>query len=787
VLIAAPSPQCSGREKVRDGGAQCSAQSQSQGREARALPRPARVLPLCPSLAGMILSGFIAFVALVIAIVAVAQGNILRARIENLEKERRATERSPVQPPPIPKIPPPLPKWLQEPAPPVPPPPFRTPVPDQVPGIDWESLLGVRLFAWIGGLALFFGVIFFVKYAFERNLITPSTRVIIGGAVGIALVLVSLLPALRRYRVPAQSLCATGFLILYADIYAAHAFYDLIALTAAMVLMWLTTAIALILAMNVEAQSIAWLALFGGFLTPFLVRTGYSNPILLFGYIGVLNCGIAAVSASKRWNHLILLAAIGSIIVEFTWAAEFFGETNATAARIVFLAIQSLFLAICIVLARARLDDNWNTAAAALAGFATLTSFIQNPRANLEAWDFGFSTIFLGAAGLIALGAVYRESKEKSKASATIVGITLGLTVLAEWSWWYAVFAVDGLNDAPLVASPLASVGAWHFAIFVLFAATPYLCDEKRTWPWMIAAISGPPQFAFGYYYFAVLKGVLPPVIPHQQAWLIPVAFAIPGAIGIFHLVRRRGVDPSSGDSRLASQGAVLITFISLIFPVQFHREWITLGWAIEGVALILLFRWLPNRRLRAIALIVLVAAFIRLALNPAVLRYHPRSHRPILNWYLYTDGVAGLCFLFGARWFGPMRERRYERYGPPLLYTLGGIVFFLLLNIEIADYFSIGPTLTFSFAGNFARDMTYTISWALFAFAVLILGMIKQIPALRFSAVALLCLSLVKLFLHDLDALSQLYRIAAFVSVAIIAIVASFAYQRFLSPAVKK
>jgi len=56
-----------------------------------------------------------------------------------------------------------------------------------------------------------------------------------------------------------------------------------------------------------------------------------------------------------------------------------------------------------------------------------------------------------------------------------------------------------------------------------------------------------------------------------------------------------------------------------------------------------------------------------------------------------------------------------------------------------------------------------------------------------RFSAVALLCLSLVKLFLHDLDALSQLYRIAAFVSVAIIAIVASFAYQRFLSPAVKK
>ena len=52
----------------------------------------------------------------------------------------------------------------------------------------------------------------------------------------------------------------------------------------------------------------------------------------------------------------------------------------------------------------------------------------------------------------------------------------------------------------------------------------------------------------------------------------------------------------------------------------------------------------------------------------------------------------------------------------PPLLGSLGALLVFLLLNIEIADYFSIGPTLTFSFSGNFARDMTYSIAWALFA-----------------------------------------------------------------------
>ncbi|PYI63710.1 MAG: hypothetical protein DMF07_09485, partial [Verrucomicrobia bacterium] len=38
-----------------------------------------------------------------------------------------------------------------------------------------------------------------------------------------------------------------------------------------------------------------------------------------------------------------------------------------------------------------------------------------------------------------------------------------------------------------------------------------------------------------------------------------------------------------------------------------------------------------------------------------------------------------------------------------------------------------------------------------------------------------------VKLFFHDLSQLDQLYRISAFVVVAVIAIVASFLYQRFL------
>src|SRR4030095_12728902 len=54
--------------------------------------------------------------------------------------------------------------------------------------IDWEQFMGAKLFAWIGGFALFLGVAFFVKYSFEHNLIPPELRVAIGFLTGIALV-----------------------------------------------------------------------------------------------------------------------------------------------------------------------------------------------------------------------------------------------------------------------------------------------------------------------------------------------------------------------------------------------------------------------------------------------------------------------------------------------------------------------------------------------------------------------------------------------------------------------
>ena len=219
--------------------------------------------------------------------------------------------------------------------------------------IDWEQFMGAKLFAWIGGLALFLGVAFFVKYSFEHNLIPPELRVAIGFVVGAGLVTGGLLLKRKENAVTAQTLCATGILVLYAVTFACRAYYHfaLFGLVPTFLLMTLITATAFLLAVRLNAIVVAVLGIAGGFLTPVLLSTGQDNPLGLFGYIALLDIGLLAVAQRQRWNVLPILGAIGTALMQIAWVAAFFiPEKYFTGNKVlvlmtVFTGFQALFLA----------------------------------------------------------------------------------------------------------------------------------------------------------------------------------------------------------------------------------------------------------------------------------------------------------------------------------------------------------------------------------------------------------------------------------------------------------
>jgi hypothetical protein len=324
----------------------------------------------------------------------------------------------------------------------------------------------------------------------------------------------------------------------------------------------------------------------------------------------------------------------------------------------------------------------------------------------------------------------------------------------------------------------------WYLGFYAVFSIFPFIFHRKfaaKTVPWATAALAGPLHF---YLVYELICNAYPGAVPG----LVPAAFAVPPLIGLFVLLKGTPFTNPARNAQVALFGGATLFFITLIFPIEFDREWITVGWALEGAALCWLFRRVPHPGLRLAGVALLIVVFARLALNPAVLSYHPRAAFPIFNWYLYTYAIATVCLFAAARLLAPPHHRVLGHNALPLLYTLGIVLAFLIVNIEIADYFSVpgAPALTFQFAGNFARDMSYSIAWASFALLMLIVGMRKEIAAVRYAGLGLLGITVIKLFFHDLSQLDQLYRISAFVVVAIIAMVASFLYQRFLGAAEK-
>ena len=368
-----------------------------------------------------------------------------------------------------------------------------------------------------------------------------------------------------------------------------------------------------------------------------------------------------------------------------------------------------------------------------------------------------------------------------------LVVLTLGLArqLVIEW---LPVCALAGMAALELVWHSNhfmpADAGAplvWYASFYAIFAVYPFLFRRefaRLTGPWTVAALSGPAHFLMVY---QTIKAGWPGSADFLGA--VPALFVLAPLGSLFVVLRRESADNPARLNQLAWFGGVALFFITLIFPIQFERQWLTVAWALEGAALLWLFHRVPHPGLRATGAVLLVTAFVRLALNPAVFGYHLRGDTGIFNWYLYAYGLATAALFTGARLLAPPRERVLGFNTPPLLNTLAVILAFLLLNIEIADYFTApgARSLAFRFSGNFARDMSYTIGWALFALILLVGGIWQQTKLARYAAITLLSVALLKLFLHDLARLEALYRIGALFAVAVIAMLASFAYQRFL------
>ena len=1134
-----------------------------------------------------------------------------------------------VPPPPIPpaSIPPgPSPRAASSPPPPAPgaserpasaP---RAPQPP-TPPFDWEKLIGVRLFSWIAGTALALAAVFFLRYSIDHGWLRPEIRMAIGLLVGVALLVACELKAARNYPQTANAMDAAGIAILFATVFASFALWHLVPPTAAFGLLVLVTGVAVLLSIRRDSMFIALLGLLGGFSTPVLLSTGQDNPIGLFGYLLLLNAGLAWVAYRKRWPLLTALSMVFSTLYQWGWVARFLTAEKLPIAVGIFLlfpvvalvalalgnsgyasdyegdnesplyshslfaqtarasaALPLLFslylatvpaygahfgilfgflfcLSVGLFAVSITTGPQWLHALGALTSVTTVAIWFQTsytsvawpwllgivsafvlfhlaapfiaaslrrvemrglgalavfaaplllftfpmllaaePRAAAPGLPFGvlfallaacaavaivaragaihyvaaffalaaeavwsaryldathlysglalygaFGLFYVGtplvarrfkrafepagAAGVFALASLglllfvasgpsahaalwgmalliavlnvglFLESTSEGMPLLSIVGTVLSWAVLAVWWWrtsdaWAIVPALVVMAGFALLtmggsAWARGRVGAGEAArgfdanifmglvghVFVVFVATrPELSIPP--WPvfgalavlnlavltaalylrngtvhhgataltavilmlWTAAARVAPwPQVAilaagvsaalaflalplarragahnreFGIAagaavilaqvvvlfaqaqtgspgaYFLLGAELLFVAAALSLSWIdikrldwIAVAAVVPAALGaaqwqalhpaasdwrsqlllagpvyllyvlyplllgrragearapyiatvlasvaFFFLARHslvlggyggflgalpvvqallllptlallvrlerersRGASGTAAmaSGRLALVAGATLACVTVAIPLQLDKNWITIGWAFEGAALVWLFRRIPHAGLMVAGTALLATAFTRLALNPAVLTYHARGGMPILNWYLYSYLLVASALFVAARLTADGDQMGRRLAG---LFAGGGtVLLFLLLNIEIADYFATGPAIIFNFSANLAQDLTYTIGWALFSLALLAAGITLRNRPCRIASIALLTATVAKCFLHDLGRLGGLYRVGSFVGLAVSLALVAIVLQKFV------
>ena len=281
------------------------------------------------------------------------------------------------------------------------------------------------------------------------------------------------------------------------------------------------------------------------------------------------------------------------------------------------------------------------------------------------------------------------------------------------------------------------------------------------------------------FVFFATVYFLLNPT--HHQ-WMGAFAIVMALLYGLAALLMQARVDGSRREVLLLV--AVVLTFISIAIPIQLSSNWITIAWAVEGLAILWAGLEVRSARLRAHAFILFALAFGKFLLWDTPYGLRP-SFTPVFNRYFLSSLVVIACFLGAVYLYQRATERKLiEASVTKLVIALwAAVAFWLLISIETHTFFT-GRALAESDPADAAHQrwlgqMALSVLWAAYAAALAALGFMRRIAAVRWASLALFALTVIKAMLVDIAQLQQLYRIVVFFVLGVLLLLVAWRYHK--------
>jgi len=179
-----------------------------------------------------------------------------------------------------------------------------------------------------GGLAVLAGMLFFVWYAVERGWLSPTARLVIGGAAGLGMLLAAW-PLADRNRSVAGGLGGAGLGTWFGVWIVARHVHDLVGPTETFIGLAAVSAACLVVSGLRELRLMALLGALGAFVTPIATATGADRLTELMLYQLLVMTALVALEQLRRWPELGHIAIAGTWLLLAGWAEQHLAPASA--------------------------------------------------------------------------------------------------------------------------------------------------------------------------------------------------------------------------------------------------------------------------------------------------------------------------------------------------------------------------------------------------------------------------------------------------------------------------
>jgi len=487
------------------------------------------------------------------------------------------------------------------------------------------------------------------------------------------------------------------------------------------------------------------------FAVTFFLKYAFDNNWV--GPRGRVGIGLLAGSVLYPWSQHLLargykyfsegIAGLGAAVLYLSlWAGwhyyHIFPQDIAFMAMIVVTAVTLL-----VAVGR----NSERIAFLALVG-GLITPILVSTGENHEVSLFTYLTI-LGA-GVLAIAWV-RDWK-------SLPPVQFLATLVYFWGWYSEFYRADELATTVLFAT----------VFFVLFAALPAV----RSWrDGEFSGLEVGIVLVNSLAYLGALRQMLWP----DNRWALTVAVLVLAAA---HLAAERMLPEKRGTkvrmARILYAGLAL-TFATLAIPIRLDGRWITIAWAVQGAVLIWSGLRVRFAAVRWAGLVLFAIVAGRLVLIPIP------ADTFLLNARFATFAICVACMALSCYFAATSDEELSEQESLAFVITsiAANILAIAASSLEVWDVFGRMPSLGID--RGHAQELALSMLWLVWALGLLGAGLWKKSEAIRWQALVLLGVVIVKVFLFDLSFLEKFYRIVSFLLLGLALMLISFYYQRQL------